>query len=142
MQRSLQCRISDITDIDPANPAEIIQELTPCLALVAGSGMDTDTRRLWYNAAVRALEGMPIGLVRRGAQAAMVKADHPSKIIPAIIKEVESDWNWRKRMKSPAITAIPYRPERPMMSEAERTEVGGMMRQLVEKMQRTAPQFP
>ncbi len=131
-QRSLQCRISDITDIDPSSPAEIIGELTPVLALVAPSGMDGDARRVWFNAAVKALEGIPIRLLQRGAQAAIAKADHPSKIIPTIMKEIADDWNWRKRMAPTRKVEAEAAPV--VVDEAERAEVASMMSELAAKL--------
>lgn len=107
----MQCRISDITDTDPSSPDEIIGELTPVLALVVPTGMDTQARRIWFHAAVRALEGIPIRLLQRGAAAAMLKADHPSKIVATIMKEIADDWKWRKRMRGPSVVADPPRPE-------------------------------
>lgn len=137
-QRSLQCRISDITDIDPSSPAEIIGELTPVLALVAPAGMDGEARRVWFNAAVKALAGIPILLLQRGAAAAIAKADHPSKIIPAIMKEIEADWKWRKRFAAPAgVPAIERRD--PVADPAERKEVGAMMSHLLAKLKAGAP---
>lgn len=132
-QRSLQCRISDITDTDPCSPAEIIGELTPLLALVAPTGMDTQARRVWFNAAVRALEGIPILLLQRGVEAATAKADHPSKIVPTILATVKDDWAWRREYRAPKPVTV-WEPDQRRVPDAERQEVAAMLDQLLAKM--------
>jgi hypothetical protein len=132
-QRSLQCRISDITDTDPCSPAEIIGELTPLLALVAPTGMDTQARRVWFNAAVRALEGIPILLLRRGVEAATAKADHPSKIVPTILAAIKDDWAWRREYRAPKSVQV-WEPSRKRISDSERQEVAAMFDGLLAKL--------
>lgn len=132
-QRSLQCRISDITDTDPCSPAEIIGELTPLLALVAPTGMDTQARRVWFNAAVRALEGIPILLLQRGVEAATAKADHPSKIVPTILATVKDDWAWRREARAPRAVQV-WEPDNRRVPDAERQEVAAMFDQLLNKL--------
>lgn len=68
---------------------EFISILTPCLNLVAPVGMDVDTQDAWLESATMVLADIPVDLLRRGASAAMKVADHHSKIVPAIIAEVE-----------------------------------------------------
>lgn len=131
--RSLQCRISDITDIEPCSPAEIIAELSPLLALVAPTGMDTQARRVWFNAAVRALEGIPILLLQRGVEAATAKADHPSKIVPAILAAVKDDWEWRRNYRRPAPVTV-WQDAAARVPESERREVADMMGELIERL--------
>lgn len=131
-QRSLQCRISDITDTDPCSPAEIIGELTPLLALVAPTGMDTQARRVWFNAAVRALEGIPILLLRRGVEAATAKADHPSKIVPTILATVKDDWAWRREYRAPKPVQV-WEPDNKRIPDSERQEVAAMFDDLLAK---------
>jgi len=94
--------MQDIRDLDPASPAEVVQELTPCLALVAPVGMTVDDRRAWFAAAIVALKGVPIALVKRGAEEALRTADHPSKIVSTILRTIADDWAWRKRNARPA----------------------------------------
>lgn len=101
--------------------------------------MSPEDQRVWLNAAYRALDGIPIKLLKRGAATAMAKADHPSKIVPAIMAEVREDWDWRKRH------AAPHRPtpsapmlERHPVSPEERKEVGAMMRGLIQRLESTA----
>ncbi|RYG88026.1 MAG: hypothetical protein EON59_05680 [Alphaproteobacteria bacterium] len=129
----MQCRISDITDTDPCSPAEIIGELTPLLALVAPTGMDTQARRVWFNAAVRALEGIPILLLKRGAEAALAKADHPSKIVPTILSTIKDDWAWRRDYRAPKPVAV-WQPDTKRVPEGERQEVAAMLEGLIAKL--------
>lgn len=129
--RSLQCRIADITDTDPCSSEEIIGELAPLLALVAPTGMDTQARRVWFNAAVRALDGIPILLLKRGVEAATAKADHPSKIVPTILATVKDDWNWRRNYRAPVPVQV-WEPTR-RVPEGERQEVAAMLDQLLSK---------
>lgn len=68
--------------------------------------MGVAEQRTWLEAAYKALAGIPIALLQRGATAAMRKADHPSKIIPAIIAEVGETWERRRQSHpQPALPA-------------------------------------
>lgn len=67
---------------------QFITILMPCLALVAPVGMSLETQDAWLEAATLALEGVPLDLLRRGAAVAMKTVDHHSKIVPAILSEV------------------------------------------------------
>lgn len=64
---------------------------------------------VWVDAAYGALRHLPIDLIERGAEAAKRIADHPSKIVPAIIDATLSDLAWRRRMSDgrPAQEALP-----------------------------------
>lgn len=127
---SLSSRANDILDLVPVSRAEFAAEVSPCLTLVAGVGMTADDQTTWLKAAYRALDGIPIRLLRRGSAAAMQTADHPSKIVPAIIREVREDWEWRKRRQpTPAPTApepLAIEDNTPLPFE----EVAAMPRQL------------
>lgn len=46
------------------------------------------------------LSHLPSDLLERGCKKARECADHPAKIVPIIMKEVEDDIAWRKRMNS------------------------------------------
>lgn len=96
---SISLRVANLTDLVPVTNEEFVTEVSPCLALVSGVGMTRDDQRAWFAAAFKALEGVPIALLRRGAAKAMRVADHPSKIVPAIIAEIDEDWRWRRRMQ-------------------------------------------
>jgi hypothetical protein len=61
--------------------------------------MGEDERRLWFHAAYLALEGYPADLIRDGAREAMLTADHPSKIVPAIVKAVGQRWINRQALE-------------------------------------------
>ncbi len=101
MLPTLSSRMADITDLIPVSRAEFAAEITPCLALTSGVGMKGEDQRTWLNAAYKALDGIPITLLKRGAAHALKVADHPSKIVPAIIAEVADDWKWRREYRPP-----------------------------------------
>lgn len=96
----ISSRITDTLDIEPVDAPEFAAELTPCLALASGASMSREDRKLWLNAAFRVVGHLPIGLLRRGCLKAMETADHPSKIIPAIVKEVGNALEDRKQAKA------------------------------------------
>ena len=58
--------------------------------------MNEGDRREWLEAAFIAVGDLPIALLERGAKAALQTADHPSKIVPAIMREIEADLKRRK----------------------------------------------
>ncbi len=87
-----------LTDIEPATDREFITILTPCLQLVAPVGMSLDAQDMWFEAARMALAQFPASLLKRGAQHAMMNADHPSKIVPLIVKEIAPALEQRKRL--------------------------------------------
>ncbi len=104
--RSAFSHAADHTDLTPSSDDEMLVELVPCLQLVAPVGMPTEDQDTWFEAAMKALAGMPIGLLQRGAAAAMQKADHPAKVVPAIMAEVGDAWERRKRLARPDVDAI------------------------------------
>ena len=93
-------------DLDPVDRAEFAAEISPILALVAPTGMDQAERKIWLAAAYKALDGIPITLLRRGARAAMETADHPSRIVPIIAADVRDEWGWRKRNRAPRSSEV------------------------------------
>lgn len=93
---------ANYTNLTPATKTEFAAALTPCLSLVAGVGLKGDERREWLHAAYIALGDMPVDLLKRGAHEAMRTADHPSKIVPAIIAEVATALETRKRNARPS----------------------------------------
>lgn len=103
------------------------------LALVAPTGMDLDARRVWFNAAVRALDGIPILLLKRGVEAATAKADHPSKIVPTILSTVKDDWEWRRNYHEPRPVSI-WQEARSRVPEGERMEVAELMGELIDRL--------
>lgn len=124
-------REKDITDLVPVNRAEFAAAVAPCLQLVAPMGMSGEAQEAWLEAAFVALKGIPIGPLKRGAEAAMGKADHPAKIVPAIMAAAKEDWEWRKRYAQPRPqpTPLPWRP-----SDEERREVGEMIGDLLKRL--------
>jgi hypothetical protein len=71
-------------------------ELTACLTLVAPVGMDEETRRDWFAVAWQTLKDIPPDLLVVGAKAARLKCDHPSKIVPTIMAEIEDSLKFRR----------------------------------------------
>lgn len=84
--------------VEPCGAKTGNAELLSCLILVAPTGMMADERNAWLQIARRELSGMPEDLLKRGCAAARRTVDHPSKIIPAIMKESEADWRERQRL--------------------------------------------
>lgn len=60
--------------------------------------MSEDDRDIWFEAARLALIEVPADLLRRGAQHAMMHADHPSKIVPAIMREIGDSLRARRNV--------------------------------------------
>lgn len=72
--------------------------LAPILALVGASGMSQDDRREWLAAATDALRHIPQDLLTSAAARAKMHCDHPSKVIPFIIRDTESAIAFRRRV--------------------------------------------
>lgn len=85
-------------ELRPADDVEFITILTPCLQLVAPVGMGEGDRDTWFEAARLALIDIPADLLRRGARAALTSADHPSKIVPAIMREIADSLKARRNV--------------------------------------------
>lgn len=104
--------LAALTDLTPAGDAAFIAILAPCLALVAPVSMDPAAQDAWYEAARMALADVPEDLLRRGAQEAMGLADHPAKVVPAIMKAVRDDMGWRRRYaaNAPVVGRAPQPP--------------------------------
>lgn len=128
--------MADITDLVPVDRSEFASELVPCLALTSGVGMSAIDQKTWLNAAFKALDGIPIGLLKRGAAFAMKVADHPSKIVPAIIAEVQSDWDWRRRYRKPVHDAVAEPAGKPA---GDPKKIGAAMSALADRLAATAP---
>ncbi len=117
-------RAADYRDLEPASDDAFITTLLPCLQLVAPVGMDEDSQDTWFEAARIALDGIPIGLLQRGAEAAMQKADHPSKVVPAIMVEISEAWARRRRLAAPAVgVQTPALPKPDRCTPAEAAEI-------------------
>lgn len=129
---ALEVRQADIYDLEPVDRGEFYGEIAPCLTLAAGVGMSQLDQHAWLEAAFIALEGIPIGLLQRGVKAAMLSADHPSKIIPAVVAEIGDSWTWRKAHRplpspAPAPIAPPERQIEAAMTAAQIEEMNTIM---------------
>lgn len=82
--------------LKPADRDQFRTELTACLALAAPAGFDESARSEWLRAAWATLTGIPADLLTRGCKAARARCDHPSKIVPTIMLEVEAAWDARR----------------------------------------------
>lgn len=100
--------------------------------------MSRDERLTWVEAAHKALAHLDCDTLTRASQAAMLKADHPSKLVPLIAAEAERLTQGYRPMST--IIPIPHEPEPPETPEqrAERLEIGAMMRNLVQKLEANA----
>jgi truncated hemoglobin YjbI len=68
--------------------------------LVVPAGMTEESRRDWLTVAWGTLKNIPGDLLERGCAHARKVADHPAKIVPAIMAEVEQAWKWRREHRS------------------------------------------
>lgn len=128
------CTPSKSSMSEPATFEALASAVSPCLALVGGVGMNMEARTEWLLAAHVALDGIPEDLIKRGARAAMLKADHPSKIIPAIMAEIEGALELRRASAryvrpQPALPA----PIETEQEKAERLELAELMGGLARK---------
>jgi len=114
-----------ITNLTPASKMEFRNQLTACLVLTAPSGMTEEARSDWLRVAWMTLSHLPSDLLERGCKKAREKADHPSKIVPYILKEVEEDIVWRKRMAPPKVSTAPrisHQKEKPSYCTPEQAK--------------------
>lgn len=102
--------------------------------------MSADERRTWLSVAREALHGIPEDLLREGCRVAKQTADHPSKIVPAIMATIGPAWQARKeelgkaRYSGDRPTSIGPPPKRDLMdrrgepmSEAETAELNRIL---------------
>ncbi len=124
----------------PATKDEFRSELTKCLALVVPAGMDEAARRDWLSVAWETLQGLPGDLLRIGGAKARLVADHPSKIVPAIMEEVSGllrqrqesardDRERRERLAPPSKRHVMDRRGEPM-SAADTAELNTELERL------------
>lgn len=139
-RREISSRRANLNDLEPVDRHEFASVITPALALVAPVGMTGDEQRTWLRAAYLALDGIPIALLERGAKAAMTTATHHSQIVPAILKEIREQWDWRRKHRPTAAElAAQHRPTMREIPPLETEIVKGMMKDLVAKLTRTNP---
>jgi hypothetical protein len=67
--------------------------------------MTESDRQEWLKAAWIALDGIPLDLLKLGCLGARY-CDHPAKIVPAILREVEDMWKRRRANRSDVMDAI------------------------------------
>jgi hypothetical protein len=104
------------SDLRPASRAEFAAALLPGLALVSPTGMTEADRQEWLKAAWIALDGIPLDLLKIGCIGARY-SDHPAKIVPAILREVEGMWKQRKASRSDILAAITKMETPPLPTE-------------------------
>ncbi len=97
----------------PASTADFRTQLTACLTLVAPTGMSPEDRTEWLLAAWGTLKDIPPDLLEAGCEVARETCDHPSKIVPAIMKLADTSWRKRKgdRARVLAVLALPSEVE-------------------------------
>jgi hypothetical protein len=126
----------------PLDMDTALEELGRCLTLCAPSGMGSDERRTWLVAAWAEIKDIPIGPFLSACNTARKTCDHPSKIVPTIIRDsheltatIRRNQNLDAAQERIALPA-PYREE----PDQEQLEVAAMMRDLMKKLRgNTAP---
>jgi hypothetical protein len=116
---------------------EFASVLTPCLALVGGVGMQHAARKEWLRSAYIVLGDIPPATLQRAARAAMGVADHPSKIVPAIMAEAKA---LMARERSIAMMEDGISETRRLVDDVRRpnpdaAEVGTLMAGLVKRLE-------
>lgn len=92
--------------LQSATTADFGRELTASLTLVAPSGMTQADRNEWLKTAWDSLIGIPADLLASACFTARRTCDHPSKIVPTIMREVEAEWRRRRSMRSEVLAAL------------------------------------
>jgi hypothetical protein len=114
--------------LEPATREQFAIELTSCLALVVPVGMTEEARREWLAVAWQTLNHLPSDLLSGGCLEARKTADHPSKIVPAIIGYAEPRLENRKRIERDYPLALPD-PERSEPNYCTPEEAAEILRQ-------------
>lgn len=89
-------QLPSLARLQPATSEDFRNELTACLALVVPVGMTEEARREWLAVAWETLKHLPADLLAAGCRKARQTADHPSKIVPAIIEATSEDIERRR----------------------------------------------
>jgi hypothetical protein len=90
----------------PAKADDFRKQLTSCLILVAPTGMAQEDRNEWLRAAWGTLKDIPPDMLEAGCEVARQTCDHPSKIVPTIIRVSEPLWRKRKDDRSRVLAAL------------------------------------
>lgn len=96
-----------LSSLEPATTTEFRNELTKCLALAAPVGMDEAAKADWLAAAWETTGHLSSDLLSIGCAHARKVADHPSKIVPAIIAETAGLLKARRDNAKPAHRDVP-----------------------------------
>jgi hypothetical protein len=88
-----------LSKLEPASVHDFNLELLSCLTLCSPVGMTDADRAEWVKVARAALHDLPLDLLREGCSAARLEADHPAKIVPAIMRTVRDAMRARYRMQ-------------------------------------------
>lgn len=116
------------SDQAPARDEDFATELTPCLTLVAPVGMTKGERTMWLHAAARALDGIPLDLLRKGCAAALLMADHPRNIVSNIYQAIKDDLPHRRSGARTEPRPLPLpRPDETEEERQERLQVRDLM---------------
>lgn len=99
VQRAVQPR-SYSERLQPASPERFRDELAGCLALTAPVGMAEEARAEWLAVAWATVGHLPDDLLTEGCVHARKVADHPSKIVPAIIAKTDERLAERRRVEA------------------------------------------
>lgn len=68
--------------------------------------MSQDDRTEWLKVAWSTLSDVPADLLAMACRTARKTCDHPAKIVPAIIREVETSWARRRVNRAEVLAAI------------------------------------
>lgn len=81
----------------PAPRDLVAKALRSALALCVPTGFTEGDRKAWLASAMMTLKDIPEDLLRRGVEEARKVADHPAKIVPAIVAEIKTEWARRRQ---------------------------------------------
>lgn len=124
--------------MQPATSEQFRDELTACLALVVPVGMTEESRREWLSVAWATVGHLPAYLLSAGCEEARKTADHPAKIVPAIIGYAEQRLENRKRINREYPVSLPA-PERDEFNYCTPEEAAEILRQYGLKSNPVAP---
>jgi hypothetical protein len=118
--------------LQPATSDQFRNELTACLSLVVPVGMTEEARRDWLAVAWGTLSHLPADVLAIGCEAARKTCDHPSKIVPTILKETADVMRWRREANETHTTVrrpVMDRRGEPM-SDEDTAELNGILDRL------------
>ena len=132
----------------PASTEMIAAELSRCLSLCAASAMTMEDRAEWIAVASLEFTDMPEDIFLAACASARRTCDHPSKLVPAIMRfEPETSAETRRyilrqtlmQIENAGRLVLPTEPEpEEEMTEAERAEVARLMADLSRELQMKA----